>query len=75
MDEAAQQHNELTAETGRRGGQKRMAQLNDQERSTLGKHAAWARWHPREFQAAKEKAERQAYLLQQALKDKQLPLV
>jgi len=75
MDEAAQQNNELTIETGRRGGLKRMAQLNDQERSALGRHAAWARWHPKEAQAAKERVEQAMYLLQQALKDKQLPLI
>jgi len=53
-----------------------MAQLNAQERSELAKHALWARWHPREFQAEKAKAQRQVYLIKQILKDdKQLPLV
>ena len=68
--------NPHAAELGRSGGQKRMAQLNSQQRSVLSKHALWARWHRREFQAEKEKAERQVYLIQQILKDdKQLPLV
>ncbi len=67
--EPAQHNNELTVETGRRGGQKRMAQLSDQGRSDLGKLAARARWHPDEFQAEKDKARRLADLIQQALKD------
>ena len=68
--------NPYAAELGRSGGQKRMAQLNAAERSALSKHALWARWHPREFQAGREKAERQVYLIKQILKDdKQLPLV
>lgn len=63
-------------ELGRSGGQKRMAQLNSQQRSVLSKHALWARWHRREFQAEKEKAQRQVYLIQQILKDdKQLSLI
>lgn len=74
--ELEQPKNPYAAELGRSGGQKRMAQLNDQERSTLSKHALRARWHPREFQAEREKAQRQAYLIRQALKDDgQLPLV
>ena len=68
--------NPYAVELGRGGGRKRMAQLNTQQRSKLSKHALWARWHPREFQAEKEKAQRQVYLIQQILKDdKQLPLV
>ncbi len=64
------------AEIGRHGGQKRMEQLNAQERSALAKHAARTRWHPREAQAARERAQEIAYLIKQALKDgKQLPLV
>ena len=64
------------AALGQRGGQKRMAQLNAQERSVFSKHALRARWHRREFQAEREKAERQVYLIKQILKDdKQLPLV
>jgi hypothetical protein len=74
--EPEHQKNPYAAELGRSGGQKRMAQLNALQRSELSKHALWARWHPREFQAEKEKAQRQAYLIQQVLKDdKQLPLV
>jgi len=53
-----------------------MEQLNATERSALAKHAARSRWHPREAQAAREKAQEIAFLVQQALKDgKQLPLI
>jgi hypothetical protein len=53
-----------------------MEQLNAQERSALAKHAARARWHPRETQAARERAQEITYFLQQVLKDgKQLPLI
>ncbi len=74
--EAERPKNPYAAELGRSGGQRRMAQLNPLQRSELSKHALRARWHPREFQAEKEKAQRQAYLIRQALKDDgQLPLV
>ena len=64
------------AALGQRGGQQRMKQLNAQERSALARYAAKARWHPREAQAAREKAQEITYLIKQALKDgKQLPLV
>ncbi len=57
-------------------GQQRMKQLNAQERSAIARHAAKARWHPREAQAARERAQEIACLITQALKDgKQLPLV
>ncbi len=70
------QKNIHAAELGRQGGKKRMAQLNDAERSALSKHALRARWHPREAQAAKEQAQELAYLIQQTLKNgKQLPLI
>ena len=68
-------NNALTAETGRRGGLKRAERQSAEERSALARHAARARWHPREAQAAKEKAQEIAYLVTQALKGKQLPLV
>jgi hypothetical protein len=55
------------AALGQLGGQKRMAQLNDQERSALAKHAARARWHPREAQAAKERFEELARVVKQAI--------
>ena len=59
---------------GQRGGQKRMAQLNSQERSALARHAARARWHPLEAKARRERAEEIVYLIKQALKDgEQLP--
>ena len=45
-----------------------MAQLNTQECSVLAKYAARARWHPREAQAAKERAEEIVYLIKEALK-------
>jgi hypothetical protein len=61
---------------GQRGGYKRAERLSAQERSAISRHAARARWHPQEAQAAREKAQELAYLIQQALKDgKQLPLV
>lgn len=64
------------AELGRHGGQKRMEQLNAQERSALARYTAKARWHPREAQAARERAQEITYLVTQALKgDKQLPLI
>jgi hypothetical protein len=57
------------AALGQRGGQKRMEQLNAQERSALAKYAARARWHPREAQAAKERAEELARVVKQAIDD------
>ncbi len=63
------------AELGRHGGQKRMKQLNAQERRAIARYAARARWHPREAQAAKEKAQEITYLIKQALNGKQLPLI
>lgn len=45
------------AALGQRGGQKRMQQLNAQERSTLARYAAKARWHPQEAQAIRERAQ------------------
>ena len=64
------------AALGQRGGQKRMEQLNASERSALARHAAKARWHPREAQAAREQAQEVMYLIKQALKDgRQLPLI
>ena len=69
-------NNVLTAETGRQGGLKRAERQSAEERSALARHAAKARWHPREAQAARERAQEITYLIKQALKDgKQLPLV
>ncbi len=69
-------NNELTAETGRRGGLKRAERQSAQERSALARHAARSRWHPREAQAAREQAQEITYLVTQALKNgKQLPLI
>jgi hypothetical protein len=63
------------AALGQRGGQQRMRQLNAQERSALARYAARSRWHPREAQAARERAQEITYLIKQALKDgKYLPL-
>jgi hypothetical protein len=56
-----------SAAQGKIGGQIRMAQLNSQERSALAKYAARARWHPREAQAAKERAEELARVVKQAI--------
>lgn len=70
------QKNIHAAELGSRGGQKCMEQLNAQERSALAKYAARTRWHPREAQAARERAQEITYLIKRALKDgRQLPLV
>ncbi len=69
-------NNELTAETGRRGGLKRAERQSAQERSALARHAARSRWHSREAQAAREQAQETTYLVTQALKNgKQLPLI
>ena len=57
------------AALGQRGGQKRMAQLNTQERSALAKHAARARWHPLEAKAQRERAEELARVVKQAIDD------
>lgn len=63
------------AALGSLGGLKRKEQLTAAERSALARHAARARWHPQEAQAVKEKAQEITYLVTQALKGKQLPLV
>ncbi len=73
--EPAHHNNALTAETGRRGGLKRAARQSAEERRALAKYAARARWHPREAQAEKEKAQEITYLVTQILKGKQLPLI
>ena len=70
------QQNIHAAMLGQRGGQVRAERLTAEQRSAISRHAARTRWHPQEAQAAKEKAQELAYLIQQALKDgKQLPLV
>ncbi len=70
------QKNVNAAMLGQRGGQVRAERLTAEQRSAISRHAARSRWHPRETQAAKEKAQELAYLIQQALKDgNQLPLV
>ncbi len=74
--EAEHHKNALTAETGRRGGLKRAERQSAPERSALARYAARARWHPREAQAVRERAQEITYLIKQALKDgKQLPLI
>jgi hypothetical protein len=61
---------------GSLGGLKRKEQLNAQERSAIARHAARSRWHPREAQEIRERAQEITYLVKQALKDgRQLPLV
>ena len=57
------------AALGQRGGQKRMAKLNTQERSALAKHAARARWHPLEAKAKRERAEELARVVKRAIDD------
>lgn len=61
------------AALGRRGGRIRMAQLSSLERSALAKHAAHARWHPREAKARRERADEIVYLIKQALKEDEQP--
>jgi hypothetical protein len=73
--EPEQYNNALTAETGRQGGLKRAERQSAEERSALARHAARSRWHPREAQAAREKAQEITYLIKQALNGKQRPLV
>ena len=64
------------AELGRRGGQKRMAQLSAQERSAFSRHALRARWHRRQFNEEQERAREITYTVIQTLKNgRQLPLV
>ena len=61
---------------GQRGGFKRAERLTAEQRSAISRHAARARWHPREAQAERAKAQELAYLLQQALKNgNQLSLI
>ncbi len=61
---------------GSRGGQKRRERLSAEERRAIARHAARARWHPREAQAIRERAQEITQLVKQALKDGgQLPLV
>lgn len=70
------QQNIQAALLGQRGGFKRAERLSAEQRSAISRHAARVRWHPQEAQAAKEKAQELAYLIQQALKDGgQLPFV
>ncbi len=71
QSEQHQEHHKdpRAAALGQRGGQKRMAQLNTQERSALAKHAARARWHPLEAKARKERAEELARVVKQAIDD------
>lgn len=68
--------NTYATELGRLGGFTRRDRLTPEERSAISRHAARARWHPLEVQAAREKAQEQAYLIQQILKNgRQLPLI
>jgi hypothetical protein len=62
---------------GSRGGIRRRERLSAQERSAISSLAARARWHPREFQAAKERAQQVLHIVQQELKkdSRQLPLI
>ena len=70
------QQNMQAALLGQRGGYKRAERLTAEQRSTISRHAARARWHPQETQVAREKAQEITYLIKQALKDgKQLPLI
>jgi len=69
-------NNALTAETGRHGGLKRAERQSADERSALARYAAKARWHPREAQEIRERAQEITNLVKLALKDgRQLPLI
>jgi hypothetical protein len=64
------------AALGSLGGNKRKERLSAEERSAIARLGAQARHHPLAFQAERERAQRQAYLIKQILKDdKQQPLV
>ena len=64
------------AALGSLGGLKRKERLSPEERRAIARLAARARWHPDEVQAEREKAQEQAFLIQQILKNgKQLPLI
>ena len=74
--EAEPHQNIHAAMLGQRGDQVRAERLSAQERSAISRHAARARWHPKEAQAAKEKAQEVMYLIKQQLKNgRQLPLM
>ena len=67
--------NTYATELGSLGGLKRNERVITQERSAIARHASRERWYPREAQAAREHSQEIAFLVTQALKDKQLPLV
>jgi hypothetical protein len=71
QEELLQEHvkDPRSAVQGKIGGQKRMAQLNSQERSALARYAARARWHPLQAKAERERAEELARLVKQAIGD------
>lgn len=67
--QAEPHQNMQAALLGQRGGFKRAERLNAQERSAIARQAAKSRWHPREAQAARERAQEITYLIKKALKD------
>ncbi len=70
------QTNIHAATLGQRGGQIRAERLTAQERSAISRHAARSRWHPREAQEIRDRAQEITNLVKQALKNgRQLPLV
>ena len=74
--QSERQKNLQAAMLGQRGGQVRAERLTAEQRSAISRHAARTRWHPQEAQAAKEKVQELAYLVQQVLKNgKQSPLI
>lgn len=70
LEQGEQQHGKdlHAAMLGQRGGQKRMAGLNSQERRALAKYTAHARWHPLEAKEQRERAQEIVYLVKEALK-------
>jgi len=75
--QAEEHHTNIRAtELGRLGGLERRERLTPEQRSRISRLAARTRWHPDVVQAEREKAQEQAYLIQQILKNgKQLPLI
>ena len=62
-----QQKDPSAAALGQRGGQKRMAQLNAQQRTELARHAAYAKHHHHQFRQQQEQAAEIARLVKQAI--------
>lgn len=76
MEPEQHRTNVRAIELGRLGGLTRRERLTAEQRGTISRLAARARWPPDLVQAEREKAQEQAYLIQQILKNgRQLPLI